>query len=226
MQNKNSKRLWCNIRRIAIVISATLTLQMHFSRNKFLNYKIFYFSLRGTIKKELINFSWCLYVARYNNTRNKKSTERWINISRIVTDIVNRLRNIHNFRRQIACSIDTTLIQNRLTLLWFPSDEFDCYEAAYEIHSASRRLSRAESERVCTARSGNDRHRRNRTEREKVKRGREWKKPTRGSAVSETRESMKAGGFVREGVEGEEARGAGTGSSGCGYCSRPGSILP
>lgn len=66
--------------------------------------------------------------------------------------------------------IDTNLIR---TIHTTPISErrFDCYEPAYEIHSANQAFESRIAERICTARGGNDRHRRNRTEREGRKRG-------------------------------------------------------
>lgn len=92
----------------------------------------------------------------------------------------------NDFHRQIAFLIDTNLIQATHFVL--------ISERRSSIVTSSRtkftrrdELSRIESKRVCTTRGGNDRHRRNRTERESRKGGEGEKKSQRGIAQSETR---------------------------------------
>lgn len=116
--------------------------------------------------------------------------------------VIKRLRKIYDFHHQIAFLIDTNLIQathfvliseRRGSIVTSPRTKF----------TRRDELSRIESKRVCTTRGGNDRHRRNRTERESRKGGEGEKKPKRDSA--ERDEGMKASGFV-EGLKEEGER--------------------
>jgi len=91
--------------------------------------------------------------------------------------------------------IDTSLTRSIHTTPIFER-RFDCYESAYEIHSANRAFESWIAESL-HSRGGNDHQRRNRTEREdrKWEGGEESERKNRELAQSRD-ESMKASGFA------------------------------
>lgn len=102
--------------------------------------------------------------------------------------VIKRLRNVgYDFHRQIAFLINTNLIRATQVVLIFKRRGLDCYEPAYEIHSASpdsRESNGRESAQLAAVTTATVEIERN----ERVEKGmRAKKKPKRDRARSETR---------------------------------------